>query len=185
MMIIKTAKLNKYFNQRYHGIRLPYESLPGTPEAITSKIMERVSSASALLLQPSFICDLLIISDTDQTAQYYPEINVEYVLNNDLSQNDQYYMIALEYGEFPEGDPLCIGRDPDPDLSHKDVYVHPIIRRYKQAELLREHHIPKVLENDWEIFQFLRQVDGMRGEDIRSMYTDRINKFFYDEIGNQ
>jgi hypothetical protein len=124
----------------------------------------------------------LIIPPTEGQALYYQEINVDYVHESPLSQNSQYYTITLEYGEFPKDASLCLERDPDPDDAHQDVYVHPIIRCYSGAKLLREHHIPEVLENDWTVFQFLRRVDEQDGNNLRHMYKERVAQFFKDEI---
>jgi len=174
--------LHKLLEQKYHGAALPYETLPVAPASIADKILERVSRASALLLQPGFLCDVLVVPETGGEPQYYSEINVEYVFNSDFSQYTHYYTITLEYGEFPDGDPLCVQRDPDPDEAHKDVYVHPIIRRYNGLTLVKEHHVPEVLENDWMRFQFLRRADDQTGEDLRQMYIDRVRQFFQDEL---
>jgi thioredoxin reductase len=174
--------LHKLLEQKYHDVELPYQSISPNPQAIASQILERASRASAILLQPGFICDVLVVPETGEPIRYYPEINVEYVFNSPLCQRGHYYLITLEYGEFPDGDPLCVERDPDPDLAYKDVYVHPIIRRYSGSELLREHHIPEVLENDWQIFQFLRRDRDMSGSDLRQMYQDRVENFFQGEL---
>ena len=177
--------LHKLFEQKYHGVELPYELIPINPEKLADVILERVSRASGLLLQQGFICDLLVISQEEAQGRYYQEINLEYVHDNSLAQNRQYYTITLEYGEFPEDGALCVERDPDPDAAHKDVYIHPIIRRYDGANLLREHHIPETLENDWTIFQFIRQMDHRSEEALRKMYRERLEHFFCEEFSSR
>ena len=175
--------LHKLLEQKYQAIELPYELVESNPKQLADLILERVSRASALLLQPGFICDLLIIPQTEGQAQYYQEINVEYVHESSLSQNTQYYTITLEYGEFPKDASLCLERDPDPDEAHQDVYVHPIIRYYSGGEVLREHHIPEVLENDWTVFQFMRRVDQQDENELRRMYKERVTQFFQENLG--
>ena len=71
-------------------------------------------------------------------------------------------------------------------LRHWIIDIQPLLQNGSQKtygkNLVREHHIPEVLENDWQIFQFLRQVDDKSGEEMRSMYLERVQQFFKEEL---
>ncbi|KAA3625496.1 MAG: pyridine nucleotide-disulfide oxidoreductase [Proteobacteria bacterium] len=163
------AVLKKYLDRKYHDVPLSFDEIDLDPENLADLVLSRASGSAALLLQPGFLCDCLVVDD-DGAARYYKEINVEHVFNSDFVSNRHYYLLTMEYGQFQEGDPLCEGRDPDPDQAHKDVYIHPILRRYNGRSLEFEHHIPEAIENDWQIFHFVRQQYDMSQHELASMY---------------
>lgn len=176
--------LGKLLEQKYHNTPLAWQAVAPEPAAMAKKIIHRVSSTAALLLQPGYLCDLLVLVDGGNRVHYYHEINMDYVFDSALSSNKHYYTVTLEYGEFREGDPLCQGRDPDPSQAHKDVYVHPVVRRYNEGRMLEELHIPEALENDWEQFQFLSRIDDIDASDILQSYIDRLQCFFTRQLSD-
>lgn len=175
--------LHKLLEEKYHDVNLPCKALPLDTEKMIDVIMERVSQASGLLLQQGFICDVMVVKN--EVAHYYEELNVQYVHDSELAQNNHYYMITLEYGDFPDDAALCVDRDPDPDEAHEAVYLHPVIRRYDRTMLLAEHHIPETQENDWTIFQFIRRVNNQTQDDLRQMYRDRLKSFLNESMRMQ
>lgn len=140
--------LNTIFERKYAGAEWPSQEARATAEDITSTVLDRVNTSSAMYLQPAFFCDVLVISEGANQARYYPDVPTDYVRDSDFAENEHYYTISLEYGDFsPFPDPFYIERDPDPKLAHLTAYLHPIIRRYAGPTLLYEHHIPEDLEN--------------------------------------
>jgi len=135
---------------RFEGQPLPCEKLPIDSQVLTDHIIERVSVSAALFLQPGFLCDVLVINDMASEAQYYEGLPIDFVHDSFLGKHSHYYVITLEYGEI-EGDLFRVERDPDPQNSFSDAYIHPIIRRYSGSVTLCEHHIPDNLENDWRL----------------------------------
>ncbi len=117
-------------------------------QAVLDKIIDRVTTDPAIFLQPGFLGDVVVISEEDGTAKYYTELRLDYIPDSPLSKNEHYYTISLEYGHF-KGDPFNIERDPNPAKAHEANYLHPIIRRYQNDQLVTEHHIHDDLENDW------------------------------------
>ena len=171
--------LNSIFEIKYHDGQLQKEQLECDAQLIADKIIDRISYSSALLLQQGYFCDLIVKSDVADTISYYIELPVNYVRETDFGIAQHYYIITLEYGQY-EGDALCIQRDPDPEHSHKDAYIHPIIRHYKGHDLVDEYHAPENLENDWTFFQSIRTSTLKGNEPVafhRDIYKSGIVKF--------
>lgn len=144
--------LSHIFGQKYHQEPLTGQTLPAEPVALTDHVLWRVSTTSALFLQPGFLCDTLIIDESTQMATYHEEIAVDYVHDHEIGLNGHYYTITLEYGHI-EGNPLSVVRDPNPKMASQDVYLHPVIRRFNGSHLIGEHHVPENLENNWLLQQ--------------------------------
>ncbi|MBC6477056.1 MAG: NAD(P)-binding domain-containing protein [Hormoscilla sp. GM7CHS1pb] len=140
--------LSHIWEEKYHGKSLPYQELPLKPQAIVDKAIARVSTSAAIFLQQGFLCDLIVICKSSQTARYYEGFPVDYVRESDFAKQEQYYTITMEFGHVV-GDPFSVKREKDQDKAYLDVYLHPIIRRFSGAYLFREHHVAEHLENDW------------------------------------
>jgi len=145
-----TRFLAHIFGWKYHQQPLPRQTFPTSPIALVDCILQRVSTTCALFLQPGFLCDALVIDEQGGMSSYYKDIPVDYVHDGDIGCHHHYYLITLEYGHI-EGNPLSVKRDPDPKMAHKDVYLHPVIRRFNASRLVCEHHIPENLENNWQL----------------------------------
>ena len=177
--------LNRIENQP-----MPCELLPIDSRQLTRHIIERVSVSAALFLQPSFLCDVLVINESDGKAEYYQGLPVDYVHDSNIGKYNHYYVITLEYGEI-EGDPFRIERDPDPEKAYSDAYIHPVIRRYSGSVVLCEHHIPDHLENDWRMDQhpgvnpMLRSWDyagETNPKNYKKVYTRDLQAFFEEDL---
>src|SRR5690606_32385217 len=103
--------LNHIFNQRYHGVPLPYERLRLDVEAIAGHIIDRISRSAALLHQPGFLGDVMVVKEDDAAVAYYGDLPVDYVHESEFAQQDHYYVITLEYGHC-EDDIFMINRRP-------------------------------------------------------------------------
>ena len=140
--------LSHILELKYAHKKWPGQKIGETPEDITGFIVSRINKSSAMFLQPAFSCDVLVMSKSGIPARYLEDVPVDYVHESKMGENEWYYTISLEYGDFhTPPDPFNIERDPDPDVAHLTAYLHPIIRRYSGNTLLREHHIPEDLEN--------------------------------------
>ena len=174
-----TKALSQILAYNYHNTPLPFDELDQTPKKLAVELISRISKATAIFLQPGFLCDVVMIDKPSGIAQYYTGLPVEYVHNSALGKCKHYYVITMEYGTI-EGDPFSVPRDPDPEKSYLDVYLHPIIRRFSQGERLSEHHIPEHLENDWrdgispgvdELIQSWEYIGEDDSEDYKKVYT--------------
>lgn len=143
---IKT--LNHVFNRKYHNTLWPSQELVATPQALCNRVIEQVNTEAAILLQPGFLCDVMVVNEADEVAHYYTDVRRDYAVTMGFNNNPHYYTISLEYGHF-EGNPFSVERDPDPNKAHEAAYLHPVIRRYHYDKLVAEHHIHDDLENNW------------------------------------
>ncbi|HLP89551.1 MAG TPA: NAD(P)-binding domain-containing protein [Nostocaceae cyanobacterium] len=140
--------LHRIFESRYHGQEWPSQEITATPQGLVDAIIKRINKSSALWQQFGFLCDLITISDDGQTACYYEELPLDYILDGELGQHRHFYTITLEYGHV-DSDPFSINRHPDPSQAQKSVFLHPIIRHYSDSKLISEHHLLEDLHGEW------------------------------------
>jgi thioredoxin reductase len=132
------------------GSRWPHTELPLAPDRITAHVQQLLNADSAIFLQPGFICHALVIRAAEGRALYYEGIPAEHAPAMFLGQEDHYYLVTLEYGDFgAHPDPFAVARDPAPSMAHQAVYLHPIVRRYRRGKLVEAFHVPEDLENDY------------------------------------
>ncbi|MCL4262311.1 MAG: NAD(P)-binding domain-containing protein [Anaerolineae bacterium] len=136
------------FDLKYHNTPWPNEELVATPHALCNQVIEQVNIESAMFLQPGFLCDVVVVDEANEVANYYTDVRRDYAVSMGFNDRPHYYTISLEYGHF-EGNPFDIERDPDPDKGHEAAYLHPVIRRYNYDQLVAEHHIQDDLENNF------------------------------------
>lgn len=139
--------LGQILERKYEEKPLPFREISANPDSMAVYVVERINRSSALFLQPSFFCDLIVIT-ADGRVLCLEDVPTDYVHSSDLGENDWYYTVTLEYGDFhTPPDPFNLERDPDPALAHLTAYLHPILRRYHRGQLVHEHHILEDLEN--------------------------------------
>ncbi|MBV7339734.1 NAD(P)-binding domain-containing protein, partial [Chloroflexi bacterium TSY] len=164
-------------DKKHHNNEWPHRELVQTPDALTEAIIERVNRTSALWQQFGFICDLVVVphEETPQqgaqipTVRYFEDVPVDYVHESEFSKQTQYYTITLEYGPFhDEVDPFNVNRiaQTNAEEAGRSIYLHPVIRRYQQGELLDEQHLVENLENEWN----------------RDVHVNPLNDFFRREL---
>jgi thioredoxin reductase len=140
--------LSQILADKYHGIDLQCDEIDKSPGALAAELIERISKATAIFLQPGFLCDVVVVEQASDKARYYTGLPVDYVQNGALGEGGHYYVVTMEYGVI-EGDPFSVTRDPDPSKSYLDVYLHPVVRCYCRGDLISDYHMPEHLENDW------------------------------------
>ncbi len=144
--------LHDLLELKYHGVPLPCRSLPCTPEAITSEIIERVNVTSALWQQTGFMCDAIIMQGN--RADYYNDLTVDYVQDK-FADHDHYYTVTLEFGQDridAARDIFEIDRPQRDDVARADLStgIHPILRRYSRGKLVTQHHIIEDFLSEWK-----------------------------------
>ncbi len=145
--------LHRMLERKYHGVAWPSRRLAAEPAALMEAVIGRVNRTSALWHQFGFICDL-IVAGPDGAPRYFEELPVDYVHESDLTAEDDYFTITLEYGPgHDEHDPfdVSVGRVAQSETVRSDLsrYLHPVVRHYRGGELMGEHHVTENLENDW------------------------------------
>lgn len=165
-----TQSLFKLLSERFQGVEYPHECMKAEAEPIADKITRRVSSAAGLMHQPGFLGDCLVVDDETGEAKYHETLAVDYILDGRFSDNDHYYIITMEYGDF-DGNLFSLEREPHPDKAYDDAYLHPRIRRMYRGQMIAEHHISESLENDWRVGEhpgerpLIRSLDFIGQED--------------------
>jgi thioredoxin reductase len=145
--------LHRLFERKYHGNDWPARSIPRCPEAMTKALLERFNSTSALWQQFGFLGDLFAPGPNDDFL-YYEELPVDFVHDSEFGQQEDYYLLTLEYGKNHERDlinPVGNYRPHKDDASnaHFSPGLHPIIRRYNKSKLVEEHHVMEDLLSEW------------------------------------
>jgi hypothetical protein len=145
--------LHRMLERKYHGKVWPHSSMPSEPEILMNAVIARVNRTSALWQLFGFLCDLIAVP-ADGPAKYYEEVPVDYVHESDFGDAATYFVVTLEYGPGHDRvDPfdISVGRiaQSDVERSKEGRYLHPVVRRYSQRQLISEHHVTENLENDW------------------------------------
>ncbi|MGQ4807061.1 Ferredoxin--NADP reductase [Candidatus Entotheonellaceae bacterium PAL068K] len=134
----------KYDGQSWRRAhQLPVDAL-----ALTDMVLHRISTSPGMFLQPSFLCDVIVLpEDESALAFYYKDMPQDYVHDHGYGQQPHYYVITLEYGEHAGAyDPFALPRGIGVS---EDFYIHPIIRRYQGDTLVNRFYLPDDLDNDW------------------------------------
>ena len=145
--------LFRILERKYHGREWPSRPVPATPEALAKAIVERANRSSALWQQFGFLCDLIARGPNGEFF-YYEDIPVDYVHDSDFGQNEEYYLLTLEYGKDHSLDLIQPVGDyrphkDDPDSAHLSPGLHPIVRRFNRSEFVVEHHVIEDLYGEW------------------------------------
>ena len=145
--------LHHILEHKYHQTPFPSCSMPATPKALTTSILDRVNRSAGLWQQTGFLCDLIVVDSSKQIATYYNDLPRDYIHSSTLGQADHYYIVTLEFGDDVAqiSDPFSINRVHKEDADHADdsAFIHPIVRHYHQNRLVAEHHIIEDLEAEW------------------------------------
>ncbi len=136
---------------KYHQENLPNQKLEITPEIISKAIINRVNVTSALWQQPGFLCDVIVVPNAGEQAQYYEDLPVDYVREKMMLSGNDYFLITLEYGPKKAADPFNVERIERTNKEQAELsnFLHPIIRQYRDGELVSTHHIIEDLAAEW------------------------------------
>jgi len=140
--------LCRLLDERYAGVPLPAERLPLDAATIASSILAHTSRTSGLWTQFGFLCDAFALDADAGEARVYRELPVDYVKAGRLGRHPLLYMVTIEWGPL-HGDPFSVERHPTPEHAHREVFLHPVIRRLEGGSVVEEHH---VLEDLFGVF---------------------------------
>lgn len=125
------------------------EQLPPAGDGLAAALIERMSTSAALLLQPGFLADVMIPAGAPGSGrfEYMKDVPVDYVCDKLIVDQPSLYTVTLEYGESDEYmDPFAMPRGVG---VAEDFYIHPIIQRYEDGEVVDRFFLPDDLDNDW------------------------------------
>jgi thioredoxin reductase len=131
--------LYRYLKQRYENIQLGVKSLIATPREMRKTILNRACRTSGLWTQFGYLCDVFVVQNNAQVS-WYEELPVQALEEGQFAEQEHYYSLTFEWGQW-NGDVMAIERHPQADTAYTNVFLHPILRRYRYGELRSEHHI--------------------------------------------
>ncbi|BCB76414.1 hypothetical protein Pflav_028240 [Phytohabitans flavus] len=134
--------------ERYDGVSLPYELVPADAGALTTRVLDRVNWSSALWTQFEYLCDVYVLDPATGQLRLYKDLPEDYAVSR-FAAEPHYYTVALRWGRDDYGDVFAIERHPTPDRARESAFIHPVIRRYKGAELVEEQHLLEDLLAEW------------------------------------
>jgi thioredoxin reductase len=145
--------LHRMLESKYHEVPWPGTVLRAEPRALADAVVSRVNRSSALWQLFAFMGDVIVVA-ADCSAQYFEEAPVDYVHESALGDAHSYFTITLEYGpDHDRHDPFDISleriQQSDAGNADKGRYLHPVIRHFRNRQLVGEHHMAENLENDW------------------------------------
>ncbi len=142
------ASLVNVLEHKYYGAEFPHDRVSLDAEAVLQLVIKQVNESPGIFLQPGFLCDVVVNDHEAGEARLYKDLRKDYVPKSWIAQEEDYFMVSLEYGHFL-GDPFSVERDPAPDKGHEAAYLHPVIRRFNKGDLTAEYHINDDLESAW------------------------------------
>ncbi|GAA4071919.1 NAD(P)-binding domain-containing protein [Actinomadura miaoliensis] len=137
--------LTRLLRERYDDVPLSYDTVPAEPEALTRLVLDRVNWSSALWTQFEYLCDALVPDPASGGLRHYIDLPEDYAADRfgDL------YTVTLRWGRDEYGDVFAIERHPQPDRAAESAFIHPVIRRYRDGELVDELHLLEDLLAEW------------------------------------
>ncbi len=149
-----TRALYHHLEFAHHRTPWPSQSLLGTPQTLHDFILRRSNQSSGLWQQSGALCDAIVVG-AEQQVRYYEDVSTDYAHDVLARGCDDYYLLTLEFGLeiiARSPDPLAVERIHKDDVAraHESSGIHPIIRRYRRAELLDEHHVIEDVMSEWD-----------------------------------
>ena len=128
----------------------PYPSTetPLDPARLTASIINRVSTASGIFLQPGFLADIIHL-DGDTPGRTYQDVPIAWAALPEFVPYD-YLQVTLEYGDFG-GDALHVKRQHNVFGKEPDAFIHPVIRRIQDGKVVDQIHLADHLDADWRL----------------------------------
>lgn len=139
--------LVRMLERKHHGVEWPHRTVAA--DDLADAVLDRINRTSALFQQFGFLCDAFT-----PDGRYFEELPLSYVPFADC------FTVSLEYGAGHDAiDPFDVqaGREWEADQSHDDRYLHPVIRRRRDGEVVATCRMPEDICNDWTDEQVYRQ----------------------------
>ncbi|MEU7870552.1 NAD(P)-binding domain-containing protein [Dactylosporangium sp. NPDC049140] len=143
--------LHRILGVRHHDTPWPSTVVDAAPDAIADAIIARVNRTSALWQQFGVLADVVLADGT-----YLEEVPVAFLRDGGLGDVPLAFVTTLEYGpDHDTVDPFDITvpriAENDAAAAHDASYLHPVVRVYRGAAVVAEHHLAENLENDWDL----------------------------------
>lgn len=116
----------------------PGRELPLTTDALAAEITGRICRSSGLWAQFGYLCDAVFLGQG--RAEYHEELPRDFVQEIGARRGADVLTVNFEWGSW-SGDVFSIDRHPSHDLAYTNVFLHPVVRRYRAGEQVAEHHV--------------------------------------------
>ncbi|GFJ92259.1 NAD(P)-binding domain-containing protein [Phytohabitans rumicis] len=134
--------------ERYDGVPLAYDEVPAEPDALTTVTLDRLNWSSALWTQFEYLCDAFVFDPVTGRFRHYRDLPEDYAVSR-FAGSSHYYTAALRWGRDDYADVFAIERHPQPGRARESAFIHPVIRRYRGADLVAEQHLLEDLLAEW------------------------------------
>ncbi|HEV3358920.1 MAG TPA: NAD(P)-binding domain-containing protein [Pseudonocardiaceae bacterium] len=147
--------LRHVLDARYEGVPWPSREISAKPAEVMEALIERVNRSSALFQQFGFLGDLVVVDEQAGTARYYEQVPVDYIADGGFGSLNSYFVATLDYGpdhdKYDPFDSTARQRISQSETERADEghYLHPVVRHYRNGELVGTHHVTENLENEW------------------------------------
>ncbi|MBV2354922.1 NAD(P)-binding domain-containing protein [Streptomyces sp. J2-1] len=146
--------LARVLDERHHERPWPHTLVDASPAALADAVVSRVNRSSALWQQFAVLGDLLVTAP-GEPARHHEEVPVAYAHEGRLTRDRDYFTVTLEYGpDHDKIDPFDITVRRTAQNSVEEAfdaaYLHPVIRHFRDGDLLGTHHLAENLENQWD-----------------------------------
>lgn len=131
---------------RVQGTSYPTVMTPLTQPELRDAIIERISTASGIFLQPGFMADVIAL-DGPEFGKTHQDIPVSWTKDATFNTGS-FLQVTLEYGDFGP-DSLYVKRQNNVFGKEPDAFIHPVIRLVTDGKTVDEIHMTDHLDADW------------------------------------
>lgn len=134
------------------AMRTTGNGYPNTPvslekQAVTKRIINRISLSAGLFLQPGFLGNAIVLSGPHKGHEFL-EIPVDWAQQVADFAKDEFLQITLEFGDFGDN-AFHVKRQHNIFGKTPDAFIHPVIRYFKGGKLQSMIHLSDHLDADW------------------------------------
>ncbi|MEO0391174.1 MAG: NAD(P)-binding domain-containing protein [Pseudomonadota bacterium] len=149
------AALTQFIAGRVHGTAYPTDTVPTAGEPLVETIIERISLSAGMFLQPGFLGDVIHLD----TGTRYRDIPVAWAQETPEVLQGDALMITLEFGNFGTR-PTHVKRAHTAFGGAPDPFIHPVLRHYRNGQLMGSTHLSDHLDADWRRIEDKEETAG-------------------------
>jgi thioredoxin reductase len=138
--------LAELITARVQGTDYPTITTALSEPELRDTIIDRISTASGIFLQPGFMADVILL-DGPQAGKTYQDMPVSWTKNAPFATGS-FLQVTLEYGDFG-GDSLHVKRQNNVFGKEPDAFIHPVICLVTDGKIVDQIHMADHLDADW------------------------------------
>ena len=162
--------LHRHLIERYEGHVVERACVSADAESMRKHVIARACRTSALWTQFGYLCDLYLDDPASDTLSVHEELPVHHAQTL-LGAHDQAYTLTFEWGAW-DGDVFQIERHPQAERADTNVFLHPIVRRWRLGRMVAEHHILEDLFGTYAAASERGAVRRRSGRDMATYHRD-------------